>query len=71
MLFESIEGMEDYIKVSENIKETLNRKACESIEDEKKKIAENFIIDEDDDCEDCEDCEEDTEEQPEEEEEVA
>ncbi len=46
MLFESVEDLENFDKVSKNIKETLTQKAEEAIENKKNEVCENMFKEE-------------------------
>lgn len=48
MLFENF----DYLSVANNVKEELNKKACEKIEDMKEELGTNLLMDEEDENED-------------------
>lgn len=52
MLFESAEDLENFDKVSKNIKETLTQKAEEAIENKKDEICENMFQDDDEENDD-------------------
>lgn len=54
MLFESAEDLENFDKVSKNIKETLTQKAEEAIENKKDEICENMFQDDDEENDDSE-----------------
>lgn len=63
MLFESVEDLENFDKVSKNIKETLTQKAGEAIENKKDEICENMFQDDDEEMnEENDDSEEESEE---------